>query len=203
MQRRTTSKVWIIKGGGRVILINFLQVPTLFIFTGMGTREMYLISPQELERLKSQKKSPVVEDDRDDMEIQTPPAIIIPETNPDVELLALALEGVNIRYKTSALQLLKHLSFINQSSERFKFDTSDFGIILDGKKIAKSNLVEIINTAFKRAAPVSSEEQNERQKKNLNIPGFYAFLRLLGSIGIPSSMFPNPLIADYIRRSRH
>lgn len=176
----------------------------------MGVREMLLISPTDLERLKS--KEPTIKTEARDFEEEAAATIedkddeivekVVEEDSTGLHLLGMALEGVNPRYKSNAFQLLKHLSFINQTSKRFLFDTSDFGVILDGKKIPKSNLVEIINTAFKRSGPIASDEQYEREKQKLNIPGFYAFLRVLGSIGIPSSMFNNQIVASFVRRSR-
>lgn len=200
----------------------------------MGVREMFLVSKADMERVKSRNPStPVPEDpnhvarggdiedevvndgEPEGNDVQVIGEVTGNESSTGVKLLELALEGVNPKYKTSAFQLLKHLSFINKSSPRFLFDTADFGIIIDGKKIAKSNLVEIINIAFKRSAPITNATQHEREKAKLNIPGFFAFLRLLSSIGyllicitdkstsgIPSSMFGNVIVADFIRRSR-
>jgi archaellum component FlaG (FlaF/FlaG flagellin family) len=178
----------------------------------MGVREMFLISPQDLSRLQAKEvinepqKSPIDTSDGEVVAEEISPQTnnqTVTQSDGSLELLELALEGVNPRYKKPAFQLLKHLSFVNQTSDRFKFDSSDFGIIVDGRKVPKSNLVEIINTAFKRGGPVGTDILLEREKHRLQIPGFFTFLRLLGSIGIPSSMFPNPLVSDYVRKSRH
>lgn len=122
--------------------------------------------------------------------------------DPGMEILQIALSGVNPKFRTNSLQLLRHLSFVNRTSKRFEFDPADFGIWLDNRKIPKSNLVELLNTIFRRPSPRVGEDFVEREKGKLKIPGMFEFIKLLGSVGIPSSMFTNPIVQEYIRRGR-
>ena len=123
-------------------------------------------------------------------------------TNPGLELLGLAMENVNDRCKPAAWRILRHLSFINRSSPRFLFNPNDNSVILDGVPQARSNLAELLNLALRRSPPIVTGEQHVREKKRLQVPGFYQFLKLLSLVGIPGNMFPSQFVADYIRKCR-
>ena len=186
----------------------------------MSVNTMYMISPHDFDKLKklshssdiSSRENHAIKDDvqptpklQNDVindEEQTHMNAVEQEENTGLEILSLALEGVNQKYKNLALQLLRHLSFINQSGNRFQFNPLDFGIHIDGQKIPKTNLVELINTLFKRTGPLTTEEQYLREKKKLSIPGMFPFLKLLSSSGVPASQFGNSLVSEYIRKYR-
>ena len=183
------------------------QTPTIFQYTDMGVKEMYLISPTELERMRHSNMDIPNSKAPDESIEMVDDTTVNANSNQaaascDLEMLALAMGEIPEKHMTNVVMLLKHLSRINQKTNCFKFDAADFGVILDGVKIPSSNFVELMNAAFRRPPPILTTKQFEREKKRLDTPGFYLFLSLLGSIGIPSCMFDNPIVSNYVRCAR-
>jgi hypothetical protein len=118
--------------------------------------------------------------------------------------LKLVIDGVAPRNRPNAMFILKHLVHANEARPNlFKFDVSDHGIMINSKKLRKTNFCEILNLILRRNPPnMTPIQQRKLEGKYESTPGLHAFLRLLSKIGIPSSLFNNVIIADIIQRNR-
>ena len=117
------------------------------------------------------------------------------ELPPQVRLV---VDAVKERNRAKALHILRHLSHTNELSPKTLQINRDFGLIIKGKKIKKSNLAEILDYILK----VGENDNDHGMDSVSRIVGAERFLKLLAHSGISSTLFKNPSIVHFIQNNR-